>query len=73
MSFSPLTVTVLTDTHYYSKEIGTSGSAYETANSRSQKLLAESPEVLSAAFEKIAEDFVELLKHFNIPAKITGI
>lgn len=56
MSFSPLTVTVLTDTHYYSKEIGTSGSAYETANSRSQKLLAESADVLRTCFDQIAKD-----------------
>lgn len=56
MMYSPLTVYVLTDTHYYSKKIGTSGEAYEFDNLKSQKLLAESPEVLSAAFEKIAED-----------------
>lgn len=56
MNRSPLTVTVLTDTHYYSKEIGTSGKAYETANSRSQKLLAESADVLETAFEQIATD-----------------
>lgn len=56
MNFSPLTVTVLTDTHYYSKENGTCGSAYETANSRSQKLLAESREVLEAAFSQIIAD-----------------
>lgn len=56
MNYSPLTVTVLTDTHYYSKEIGTSGSAYETANSRSQKLLAESAEVLQTCFDQISDD-----------------
>ena len=56
MSVSPLTITVLTDTHYYSKENGTSGSAYDNANSRSQKLLAESAEVLETAFEQIASD-----------------
>lgn len=56
MSFSPLTVTVLTDTHYYSKENGTHGKAYDIANAKSQKLLAESAEVLSAAFDQIAND-----------------
>lgn len=56
MSFSPLTLTVLTDTHYYSKENGTCGKAYETANSRSQKLLADSAEVLQTAFNQIADD-----------------
>lgn len=56
MSPAPLTLTVLTDTHYYSKKIGISGSAYNIANSRSQKLLAESGEVLQTAFNQIAED-----------------
>ena len=56
MSFSPLTLTVLTDTHYYSKENGTEGKAYDIANANSQKLLAESEEVLDAAFEQIAAD-----------------
>ncbi len=56
MNPAPLTLTVLTDTHYYSKKIGISGSAYDIANSRSQKLLAESGEVLQTAFNQIAED-----------------
>lgn len=56
MSSAPLTLTVLTDTHYYSKKIGISGSAYDFANSRSQKLLAESGEVLQTAFNQIADD-----------------
>ena len=51
-----LTVTVLTDTHYYCKENGTSGKAYDIANSKSQKLLADSGEVLESAFEQIAAD-----------------
>ncbi len=56
MTFSPLTLTVLTDTHYYSNENGIEGRAYDIANAKSQKLLAESAEVLSAAFEQIAAD-----------------
>lgn len=56
MNFSPLTITVLTDTHYYCKDNGTNGKAYDIANSKSQKLLADSPEVLQAAFEQIAVD-----------------
>ncbi len=53
MTFSPLTLTVLTDTHYYCKENGTSGKAYDFANLKSQKLLAESPDVLAEAFKQI--------------------
>ena len=56
MMLSPLTVYVLTDTHYYSKKIGTSGEAYEFDNLKSQKLLANCAEVLSAAFKQISED-----------------
>lgn len=58
MNLSPLTVTVLTDTHYYSKENGTSGKAYDFANLKSQQLLAESEDVLRAAFEQIKGDIV---------------
>ncbi len=56
MKFPSLTLTVLTDTHYYSKENGTSGKAYDFANLKSQKLLAESPEVLEEAFNQIIND-----------------
>lgn len=56
MNQKPLTITVLTDTHYYCKENGTSGKAYDIANSKSQKLLADSAEVLECAFSQIADD-----------------
>lgn len=56
MSLSPIKITVLTDTHYYSLKSGSGGKAYETANAKSQKLLAESGEVLASAFEQIAAD-----------------
>ena len=56
MEHSPLTLTVLTDTHYYCKANGTSGKAYDIANSKSQKLLADSAEVLETAFDQIAAD-----------------
>ncbi len=56
MNFSPLTLTVLTDTHYYSKQNGTCGKAYDFANLKSQKLLAESAEVLEEAFNQIKND-----------------
>lgn len=53
---NPLTVTVITDTHYYSKKLGTSGEAYKTANNKSGVLLAEAGEMLEAAFSQIAKD-----------------
>ena len=56
MKLFPLTLTVLTDTHYFSKENGTSGKAYDFANLKSQKLLAESADVLEQAFSQIKAD-----------------
>ncbi len=51
-----LKLTVITDTHYYSPQTGTSGKAYENALMRSQKLLGGVREMLKAAFDKIAKD-----------------
>ncbi|MBR2869239.1 MAG: metallophosphoesterase [Clostridia bacterium] len=56
MNKTPLKITVLTDTHYYSLKSGSSGKAYETASAKSQKLLAGSGEVLSTAFDQIVAD-----------------
>ncbi len=56
MNYKPLKIKVLTDTHYYSKSSGTSGKAYDTASAKSQKLLAESADVLVSAFNQIAAD-----------------
>ena len=53
---APLTVTVITDTHYYSKKLGTTGEAYEIANNKSGVLLAQSRDLLEAAFSQIAKD-----------------
>lgn len=53
---NPLTLTVITDTHYYSKRVGTSGSAYDKANAKSQKLLAGAGELLKSAFTQIKND-----------------
>ncbi len=55
MKQKPLKLAVLTDTHYYSLKSGSSGSAYEKAKAKSQKLLAESGEVLESALNQIAE------------------
>lgn len=53
---SPLTVTVITDTHYYSKKLGVSGEAYEIANNKSGVLLKNAGDLLEAAFTQIAND-----------------
>lgn len=51
-----LRFTVISDTHYYSKRLGTTGKAYELDNQKSQKLLADSGDVLRAAFAQLAKD-----------------
>lgn len=56
MAKAPLTVTVITDTHYYAKSTGVSGAAYETANAKSQMPLQYSAEILDAAFRQIKAD-----------------
>lgn len=53
---APLTLTVITDTHYYSEKTGTCGKAYDTANMKSQKLLVGSRELLTSAFNQIKKD-----------------
>lgn len=47
-------ITFIADTHYYSKTLGTSGKAYELRSGSDQKCLAETAEIIDAAFEKIA-------------------
>lgn len=53
---TPLTLTVITDTHYYSKKSGVGGKAYDAANAASQLLLGDTQEVLEAAFRQIKND-----------------
>lgn len=56
MAKAPLTVTVITDTHYYAKSTGVSGAAYAAANAKSQMPLEQSAEILDAAFRQIKAD-----------------
>lgn len=50
----PFQFTVIADTHYFSKTLGTSGKAYELRSGSDQKCLAETAELIDAAFEQIA-------------------
>jgi len=52
-------LTVIADTHYYDKSLGTTGSAYELRSGSDQKCLGESEDILRAAFQKIAESDTE--------------
>lgn len=51
-----LKITVVSDTHYYSKKNGISGKAFMLENSRSTNLIKDSQEVLEAFFQQISED-----------------
>lgn len=56
MAKEPLTVTVITDTHYYASSTGTQGAAYAAANTKSQLLMKNAPALLQAAFRQIKAD-----------------
>lgn len=49
-----LKLTFIADTHHYSKTLGTSGRQYFLRAGSDQKCLAETSEIIDAAFEKIA-------------------
>ena len=48
-------ITFIADTHHYSKTLGTTGKAYELRSGSDQKCLAETGEIIDAAFQQIAE------------------
>lgn len=50
-----LKLTFIADTHFYSKSLGTSGSRYELRSGSDQKCLAETDEIIDAAFSRIAD------------------
>ncbi|MGN0535284.1 MAG: metallophosphoesterase family protein [Eubacterium sp.] len=49
-----LKLTFIADTHHYSKTLGTDGRQYELRSGSDQKCLAETGDIIDAAFEKIA-------------------
>lgn len=52
-------ITFIADTHHYSKTLGTSGKAYELRSGSDQKCLAETGDIIDAAFKQIAESDTE--------------
>ena len=50
-----LKLTFITDTHHYSKTLGTSGRQYFLRSGSDQKCLAETGDIIDAAFEQIAK------------------
>ena len=55
-SHQPLKIQFITDVHYYSRTVGTQGSAYENAESKSQKLIKDSDLAIKAGFDMLCED-----------------
>ncbi len=56
MPNAPITFTVITDLHYYSKKNGVDTKSYNHANSKSQLVMKHSGDILTAAFAQIAKD-----------------
>ena len=54
-------ITFISDTHHYSKTLGTTGEAYELRSGSDQKCLAETGEIIDAAFEQIAKNDTEVV------------
>lgn len=52
----PLKIQVITDTHYYSRKVGTQGKAYEKAESKSQMVIKDSDLVIKAGFDMLCKD-----------------
>lgn len=52
----PLKIQFITDLHYYSRKNGTEGKAYESAESKSQKVIKDSDLVIKAGFDMLCED-----------------
>lgn len=48
--------TLVSDLHYYSEKLGSTGKAYRLREGSDQKCLAESGSIISSAFEKIVSD-----------------
>ncbi len=48
-------ITFIADLHHYSKTLGTGGGAYELRSASDQKCLAETGDIIDAAFEEIAK------------------
>lgn len=55
----PLDLTVITDTHYYSKKLGVDTPSYNKFNGKSQKMIKDSEEIIAAAFAQIAKSDCE--------------
>lgn len=52
----PLKIQFITDVHYYSRKVGTSGKEYDKMESKSQMVIKDSDLVLKAAFDMLCED-----------------
>ena len=52
----PLKIQFITDTHYFSRKLGTEGKAYDNAESKSQKVIKDSDLVIKAGFDMLCKD-----------------
>ena len=52
----PLKIQFITDVHYYARENGTEGPAYEKEEAKSQQVIKDSDLVIHKAFDMLCED-----------------
>ena len=55
-NIKPLKVNIISDIHYYSKETGISGKAFEKENAKTPNDLVNCEEILSSLMDQLAED-----------------
>ncbi len=53
---APLKLQFITDVHYYARENGTEGAAYEKEEAKSQQVIKDSDLVIAKAFDMLCED-----------------
>lgn len=60
-NIKPLKVNIISDIHYYSKETGVSGKAFEKENAKTPNDLLNCEEILSSLMDQLADDEAEFV------------
>lgn len=60
-NIKPLKINIISDIHYYSKETGISGKAFEKENAKTPNDLLNCEEILSSLMNQLAEDECEIV------------
>lgn len=60
-NIKPLKLNIISDIHYYAREMGCEGKAFEKANASASNELYHSKEILSSLMDQLAEDECEIV------------